>query len=153
MGPTWVLSAPTGPHVGPMNLVIRVNEAAMCWNKFFVNTCMLANTFSNFVQNSETCLVRRNIYIPSISENMVNVLWGHRNGSSPRSQGITQINPVLFSVRLGHSKAKLNQHTAVSFNNINGNVPSAKWQLFRQVLECLHWNDILPALPIRLNVT
>ena len=25
MGPTWVLSAPGGPHVGPMNLAIRVN--------------------------------------------------------------------------------------------------------------------------------
>ena len=24
MGPTWVLSAPEGPHVGPMNLAIRV---------------------------------------------------------------------------------------------------------------------------------
>ena len=24
MGPTWVLSAPDGPHVGPMNLVIKV---------------------------------------------------------------------------------------------------------------------------------
>ena len=23
MGPTWVLSAPDGPHAGPMNLVIR----------------------------------------------------------------------------------------------------------------------------------
>ena len=23
-GPTWVLSAPDGPHVGPMNLVIKV---------------------------------------------------------------------------------------------------------------------------------
>ena len=23
MGPTWFLSAPDGPHVGPMNLVIR----------------------------------------------------------------------------------------------------------------------------------
>ena len=23
MGPTWVLSAPNGPHVGPMNLAIR----------------------------------------------------------------------------------------------------------------------------------
>ena len=26
MGPTWVLSAPDGPHVGPMNLAIRVVE-------------------------------------------------------------------------------------------------------------------------------
>ena len=25
MGPTWVLSAPDGPHVGPMNLAIRVS--------------------------------------------------------------------------------------------------------------------------------
>ena len=25
MGPTWVLSAPDGPHVGPMNLAIRDN--------------------------------------------------------------------------------------------------------------------------------
>ena len=25
MGPTWVLSAPDGPHVGPMNLAIREN--------------------------------------------------------------------------------------------------------------------------------
>ena len=24
MGPTWVLSAPDGPHVGPINLTIRV---------------------------------------------------------------------------------------------------------------------------------
>ena len=25
MGPTWVLSAPDGPHVGPMNLAIKGN--------------------------------------------------------------------------------------------------------------------------------
>ena len=25
MGPTWVLSAPDGPHVGPMNLANRVS--------------------------------------------------------------------------------------------------------------------------------
>ena len=28
MGPTWVLPAPDGPHVGPMNLAIRDVEAA-----------------------------------------------------------------------------------------------------------------------------
>ena len=28
MGPTWVLSAPGGPHVGPMNLAIRVGTKA-----------------------------------------------------------------------------------------------------------------------------
>ena len=30
MGPTWVLSAPDGPHVGPMNLAIR---EVMAWNR------------------------------------------------------------------------------------------------------------------------
>ena len=30
MGPTWVLSAPDGPHVGPMNLAIRAVVIA-CW--------------------------------------------------------------------------------------------------------------------------
>ena len=29
MGPTWVLSAPDGPHVGPMNLAIRVSSILM----------------------------------------------------------------------------------------------------------------------------
>ena len=33
MGPTWVLSAPDGPHVGPMNLAIR---------GIFVLSCVLA---------------------------------------------------------------------------------------------------------------
>ena len=34
MGPTWVLSAPDGPHVGPMNLAIRVSvlgRSNLCW--------------------------------------------------------------------------------------------------------------------------
>ena len=26
MGPTWVLSVPNGPHVGPMNLAFRVQK-------------------------------------------------------------------------------------------------------------------------------
>ena len=33
MGPTWVLSAPDGPHVGPMNLAIRVCSSE-CEDKF-----------------------------------------------------------------------------------------------------------------------
>ena len=28
MGPTWALSAPDGPYVGPMNLVIRVSQGS-----------------------------------------------------------------------------------------------------------------------------
>ena len=35
MGPTWVLSAPDGPHVGPMKLAIRFASLVLgqshCW--------------------------------------------------------------------------------------------------------------------------
>ena len=34
MGPTWVLSAPDGPHVGPMNLAIR-DDVPSILNSFF----------------------------------------------------------------------------------------------------------------------
>ena len=41
MGPTWVLSAPDGPHAGPMNLAIRGAVPLQgCWfsSKFSQNT-------------------------------------------------------------------------------------------------------------------
>ena len=34
MGSTWVLSAPDGPHVGPMNLAMRESIKAQCCNLF-----------------------------------------------------------------------------------------------------------------------
>ena len=38
-GPTWVLSAPGGPHDGPMNLVIRVITSHwIMWN-VSINSC------------------------------------------------------------------------------------------------------------------
>ena len=33
MGPTWVLSDPDGPHVGPMNLAIRAKYGCRCMFK------------------------------------------------------------------------------------------------------------------------
>ena len=38
MGPTWVLSDPDGPHVGPMNLAIREDMLALCYTA--VLTCV-----------------------------------------------------------------------------------------------------------------
>ena len=35
MGPTWVLSAPAGPHVGPMILGIRVVPTG-----YYINPCV-----------------------------------------------------------------------------------------------------------------
>ena len=34
MGPTWVLSAPDGPHVGPLNIAIRVVIASSCYHLY-----------------------------------------------------------------------------------------------------------------------
>ena len=43
MGPTWVLSAPDGPHVGPMNLAIRDHHIA-CMFIFMINEVYLAQS-------------------------------------------------------------------------------------------------------------
>ena len=39
MGPTWVLSAPDGPHVGPMNLAIRGIYLTTRGNDSLLRTC------------------------------------------------------------------------------------------------------------------
>ena len=50
MGPTWVLSAPDGPHVGPMNLAIRDNTglANLGYNWF---TCWSGSCFGQAVSS------------------------------------------------------------------------------------------------------
>ena len=47
MGPTWVLSAPDGPHVGPMNLAIRAYYVAM-WRDSWLGYNELTMTFICF---------------------------------------------------------------------------------------------------------
>ena len=41
MGPTWVLSAPDGPHVGPMDLTIMVSYTSMQYVQGSVERCAL----------------------------------------------------------------------------------------------------------------
>ena len=41
MGPTWVLSAPDGPHVGPINLAIREFSRHQCYTYRGPNPCIL----------------------------------------------------------------------------------------------------------------
>ena len=57
MGPTWVLSAPGVPHVGPMNLAIRVVKWP--WRVFFVNRAV-----SNH-NNTEQIWTTRTMYVLS----------------------------------------------------------------------------------------
>ena len=39
MGPTWVLSAPDGPHIGPMNLAVR--DFSICHSYSSVLICSM----------------------------------------------------------------------------------------------------------------
>ena len=48
MGPTWVLSAPDGLHVGPINLAIRVASTAKAW----VNNCMPQKILGGIIHSS-----------------------------------------------------------------------------------------------------
>ena len=61
LGPTWVLSAPDGPHVGPMNLAIRddhlprkVNIIDISW---LTREVMLSNTiYVSWKRNRVKCM-------------------------------------------------------------------------------------------------
>ena len=50
MGPTWVLSAPDGPHVGPMNLAVRVGSIKVQWDKMvcleFIQSHTISKTYT-----------------------------------------------------------------------------------------------------------
>ena len=51
MGPTWVLSDPDGPHVGPMNLDIRVSKVPLGLNIMFQSVSNLPQTFDNYCRS------------------------------------------------------------------------------------------------------
>ena len=62
MGPTWVLSAPDGPHVGPMNLAIRD-----CYYLFIIWMACYGWTLSTFpkdtVSKTAVVCILQNLFI------------------------------------------------------------------------------------------
>ena len=62
MGPTWVLSAPDGPHVGPMNLAIRgyiamvlgVTIITSRWYSTCASTILLPKFLAKFQSDQST---------------------------------------------------------------------------------------------------
>ena len=69
MGPTWVLSAPDGPHVGPVILAIRVTLARdqrqvmnQCYEKPFYRGC---HQFHRVVILHDESLTLRNNHMPA----------------------------------------------------------------------------------------
>ena len=68
MGPTWVLSAPDGPHVGPMNLAIR--EAIADYTSIL----------PHYLTDTEYCMLTRQPWSPLVNESQkstTNWLYNH----------------------------------------------------------------------------
>ena len=81
MGPTWVLSAPDGPHVGPMNLAIRVYV-----------TKIYKNNFQLLISGDIHLYWRRTVFLISVRHRIVGCwLRPHRcsNRDSPLRWGDT----------------------------------------------------------------
>ena len=82
MGPTWVLSAPDGPHVGPMNLAIR--ECLMYTPGIYViiygNTILTEDWWQLIVQGGATLLF---MAWQPVSQNELDF---HKKETDPRVQ-------------------------------------------------------------------
>ena len=93
MGPTWVLSAPDGPHVGPMNLAIRVSildrlkPIIRCTRILCVGYPSSFSEDDGWVHMSTTwrdhtlsCPLCYRRVVSSFEKNVICYLRGHQNG-------------------------------------------------------------------------
>ena len=87
MGPTWVLSAPDGPHVGPMSLAIRVVIAIILTSCHVIKSLKPEMTFKE-AQYLELVLVTRRKDRNSSS----------RNGGMPHCFLLITIHIYVYSV-------------------------------------------------------
>ena len=71
MGPTWVLSAPDGPHVRPMNLVIREVSLICIFDEYKYRQQ------SNVGYNISTHMIATNYEISSMSIYIEVIKWKH----------------------------------------------------------------------------
>ena len=69
MGPTWDLSAPDGPHVGPINLVIRDYIECIPWHRHMALLCFVLLCFV-VLYTLYVCIteIRANIWLPQIAQ-------------------------------------------------------------------------------------
>ena len=83
MGPTWVLSAPDGPHVGPMNLAIRVYTGMLFKTiplplLHLKPTCLKFYIWTNVtIADFWVCICRYFEYIFSLLARFMGPVWAH----------------------------------------------------------------------------
>ena len=80
MGPTWVLSAPDGPHVGPMNLDIR---GVSTQDKMFDANAMYQEVYirnsQNLTKQTSVCIQQHFIKMIGGSVDFVGISKCRRN--------------------------------------------------------------------------
>ena len=76
MGPTWVLSAPDGPHVGPMNLAIQPNMQQL-WAVFIMVILAVITGFMRFVTSHSSGFPNWNWDARMIASVSPQSLWHH----------------------------------------------------------------------------
>ena len=127
MEPTWVLAAPGGPHVGPMNLAIRGvyfmgyksykynNTVHILWHILYVSSSQLpidCITYGTLGFHHRT----RFLYIDA-----------ERTEKAWLLMGVDKINAVLFrKYRMGYNSAYLKQDTVM---HIGLHVCVGSWSL------------------------
>ena len=95
MGPTWVLSAPGGPHVGPMNLVIRV-EYPMTHTHILVLLCfvviialLLSGTCYVSTHHIHGFVQKRHNFFANALESLFSCTKPSNYDHSPSANGLT----------------------------------------------------------------
>ena len=129
MGPTWVLSAPDGPHVGPMNLAIRgpstdkTHPIAHPWN--CTMGCLLLVFPWKHYHNG----------IPTVQNILMLAYWCKQftgitapHGPMDSTEDIQAAYQQLAWPRENNSPVPLNDYT-VPNDEIDGNLILQSWKL------------------------
>ena len=99
MGPTWVLSAPDGPHIGPMNLAIRVPPSRRAQINTY-DTMPIGRIYSiiasHFTQMNSTRTAIDEGAKPDLTEPPISILV------MPAS--LTNVNRYIIKIALMHNK-------------------------------------------------
>ena len=138
MGPTWVLSAPDGPHVGPMNLVIWIDCEGRLWDVY------CDHLWSNLPCNEGTVM--------SLTARFMGPTWG------PSGADRTQVGPMLapwtfyrhhstgdaatgnFQEPISPTLDNWNNYDNSSCSKIDSNNPIKSWLAQLTAAELLLWH-------------
>ena len=75
MGPTWVLPAPDGPHVGPMNFAIRVHSSN--WTRNWIWLCLQMVLASNGARPSASTVLTTKLPMLPTGFRWISVISNH----------------------------------------------------------------------------